>query len=146
VVSKTRTQRIGDRIREELSEMLLMEVSDPRLQGISVTDVEVDRELAYASVHISALEGEQRWQDILDGLEHAQGFLRHELSQRIDLRTFPRLRFRWDSTLERAEKIERLIASIHEESGARAMPPGESLTVHNPAREGSTGEEKSDRE
>jgi ribosome-binding factor A len=141
VVSKTRTQRIGDRIREELSEMLLMEVSDPRLQGISVTDVEVDRELAYASVYISALEGEQRWQDILDGLEHAQGFLRHELSQRIDLRTFPRLRFRWDSTLERAEKIERLIASIHQEASAQAIPPGESQTLHDPTEEGTTGEE-----
>jgi ribosome-binding factor A len=126
--------------------MLLMEVSDPRLQGISVTDVEVDRELAYASVFISALEGEQRWQDILDGLEHAQGFLRHELSQRIDLRTFPRLRFRWDPTLERAEKIERLIASIHEEASAQATPPNESQSLHNPAPEGSTGEENRDRE
>ena len=146
MVSKTRTQRIGDRIREELSEMLLMEVSDPRLQGISVTDVEVDRELAYASVYISALEGEQRWQEILDGLEHAQGFLRHELSQRIDLRSFPRLRFRWDPTLERAEKIERLIASIHEEPATRTMLPGESQTIHNPAPEGPTDEEISDRE
>ena len=146
MVSKTRTQRIGDRIREELSEMLLLEVSDPRLQGISVTDVEVDRELAYASVYISALEGEQRWQEILDGLEHAQGFLRHELSQRIDLRTFPRLRFRWDSTLERAEKIERLIASIHEESSTRPIPQGESQALYNPPPAGSSGQENRDRE
>jgi ribosome-binding factor A len=113
VVSKTRKQRISERIREELSEMLLQEVSDPRLIGISVTDVEVDRELAYANIYVSALEGSSRSQEILDGLEHAQGFLRRELSQRIELRTFPRLRFHWDPTYERAEKIEQLIAELH---------------------------------
>jgi ribosome-binding factor A len=124
VVSKLRLQRINDRIREELSEILLQEVSDPRLEGISVTDVKVDRELAYADIYISALEGNERWKEIHEGLEHAQGFLRHELSQRIELRVFPHLRFRWDATFERAERIEQLIASLHEESpGERAEPP-----------------------
>jgi len=93
--------------------MLLQEVSDPRLSGISVTDVEVDRELAYANIYVSALEGSSRSQEVLSGLEHAQGFLRRELAQRIELRTFPRLRFHWDPTYERAEKIERLIAELH---------------------------------
>jgi ribosome-binding factor A len=116
VVSKLRLQRINDRIREELSEILLQEVSDPRLEGISITDVKVDRELAYADVFVSALEGSERWPQIHEGLEHAQGFLRHELSQRVELRVFPRLRFRWDPTFERAERIERLIASLHEEA------------------------------
>lgn len=113
MVSKLRLQRINDRIREELSEMLLQEVSDPRLAGISITDVKVDRELAYADVFVSALEGSERWQEIHEGLKHAQGFLRRELSQRVELRTFPRLRFRWDPTFERAERIEQLIASLH---------------------------------
>lgn len=114
MVSKLRLQRINDRIREELSEMLLQEVSDPRLEGISITDVKVDRELAYADVFVSALEGGERWSQIHEGLEHAQGFLRRELSRRVELRVFPRLRFRWDPTFERAERIERLIASLHE--------------------------------
>ena len=115
MVSKLRLQRINDRIREELSEILLQEVSDPRLVGISITDVKVDRELAYADVFVSALEGSERWQEIHEGLQHAQGFLRRELSQRVELRVFPRLRFRWDPTFERAERIERLIASLHED-------------------------------
>lgn len=118
MVSKMRKQRISERIREELSEMLLQEVSDPRLIGISVTDVEVDRELAYANIYVSALEGSSRSQEILEGLEHAQGFLRRELSQRVELRTFPRLRFHWDPTYERAENIDRLIASLHEQDGS----------------------------
>jgi len=127
MVTKTRAQRIADRIREELSEMLIRDISDPRLAGISITDVEVDRELGYANVYVSALEGSERAKDVLSGLQHAQGFLRRTLAQRIELRTFPQLRFRWDPTLERAEHIERLIASLTEErkGKAAAEDPGQ---------------------
>lgn len=123
MVSEKRSQRIADRLREELSVLLLEETSDPRLDGISITEVKVDRELAYASIYVSALEGSERSKEILEGLEHAQGFLRHELSQRIELRTFPRLRFYWDPTAERAERIERIIASIHQENSLPQTPP-----------------------
>jgi ribosome-binding factor A len=105
--------------------MLIQEISDPRLEGISVTDVKVDRELAYAEIYVSALEGSARSKEILEGLEHAQGYLRKELSQRIELRTFPRLRFHWDPTFERAEKIERLIASLHQEESQLAPNPAD---------------------
>ena len=113
MVSKTRAQRIADRIREELSEMLIQKIADPRLSGISITDVYVDRELSIADIYFSSLEGGQRAKEIKEGLEHAQGFLRRELAHRIKLRTFPRLRFSWDSTFERADRIERLITSLH---------------------------------
>lgn len=112
MVGKLRTQRIAGRIQEVLSEMMLMEVTDPRLDGVTITDVSVDRELAYATIYISALEGSERKDEILEGLEHARGYLRYHLSQRIELRTFPKLRFKWDVTPERADRIERLIASL----------------------------------
>lgn len=115
MVSKLRSQRIADRIREEFSELLIQEISDPRLAGISITDVTVDRELTVANIYVSALEGSQRAQEVLEGLRHAQGFLRHKLAELVDLRVFPHLRFHWDPTYERAERIERLIASLHEE-------------------------------
>ncbi len=60
MVSKQRVQRIAERIHEDLSEMLIHEVSDPRLAGISVSDVRVDRELAFADIYVSALEGSER--------------------------------------------------------------------------------------
>lgn len=114
MVNKLRLERISERIREELAEILLQEVSDPRLEGIFITGVKVDRELAFADIHISALEGTARSRDILDGLKHASGFLRHSLSQRIELRTFPRLRFHWDATAEKAARIEEIIAALHQ--------------------------------
>ena len=97
--------------------MVIHDISDPRLEGVSITDVTVDRELNYAEIYVSALEGLGRSEEVLKGFEHAQGFLRHELAQRIEIRVFPRLRFHWDPSFERAEKIERLIASLHEDTG-----------------------------
>jgi ribosome-binding factor A len=94
--------------------MLVQEISDPRLAGVSITDVTVDREMAYAEIYFSTLEGSQRSDEILEGFVHAQGYLRHELAQRIELRVFPRLRFHWDPTFERADHIEKLIASLHQ--------------------------------
>ena len=110
--SGVRLQRIADRIREEISEMLIKDISDPRLQQIFITDVKVDRELAFADIYVSAVEGALRSAEILAGLAHASGFLRHELSARIELRAFPRLRFHWDPTPENADHIERLLADL----------------------------------
>jgi ribosome-binding factor A len=117
VVSKSRATRIAERIREELSEILVTQVQDPRLTGISITDVNVDRELAFANIYYSSLEGSKRAKEILAGLDHAQGFLRSALAKRIDLRVFPRLRFHYDPTFERAERIEQLLTSLHTEEG-----------------------------
>jgi ribosome-binding factor A len=116
--SGVRLQRIADRIRQEISEMLIKEISDPRLQQIFITDVKVDRELAFADVYVSAVEGSARSAEILEGLEHANGFLRHELSARIELRAFPRLRYHWDPTPENADHIERLLAELRKNERA----------------------------
>jgi ribosome-binding factor A len=113
--SKLRLQRISDRFKQEISEMLVMgEINDPRLMGVFITDVKVDRELSFANIFVSAIGGEETSENILEGLEHASGFLRSILAKRIELRSFPRLRFFWDPTPERAERIERLIDSISE--------------------------------
>ena len=116
MVSELRLRRISDRIREEISDMLVHEVKDPRLSGVFINDVTVDRELAYANIYFSAVEGSERADEILNGFYSASGYLRSELSKRVELRTFPRLRFHWDPTFEQAENIERLITTLHEES------------------------------
>ncbi|HLE72670.1 MAG TPA: 30S ribosome-binding factor RbfA [Anaerolineales bacterium] len=113
MVSQSRASRIAKGIQEILSELLLFEVTDPRLRGVFVTDVRVDRELAQAAIFVSALEGAQRAPEILAGLDHASGYLRTQLARRTQLRVFPRLRFEYDPTPESAERIEELIASLH---------------------------------
>ncbi|MCI0557176.1 MAG: 30S ribosome-binding factor RbfA [Nitrososphaera sp.] len=112
--SGTRLQRIAERIRLELSEMLIREISDPRLKQIYITDVKVDKELAYADVYVSAVEGVSRSKDVLAGLESASGFVRRALASRVELRAFPRLRFHWDMTPENADHIEKILAELRE--------------------------------
>ena len=123
--SALRLQRIADRIREELSEMVVREISDPRLNGISITGAKVDRELSYADIFVSAVEGRERAPEIMEGLQHASGFLRRQLADRIELRVFPRLRFHWDPTPERADHIERLLAELRAQTPSATAPQEE---------------------
>lgn len=101
------------------------QIRDPRLTGITITDVKVDRELAYADIYVSAVEGSQRSQEILDGLQSASGFIRRTLADQIELRVFPRLRFHWDPTPERADRIERLLASLRSETPPSSEEPAQ---------------------
>ena len=94
--------------------MLIHEISDPRLHQIFVTDVKVDRELAFADVFVSALEGTERSKDVLAGLRSASGFIRRALAARVEVRAFPHLRFHWDVTPENADHIEKLLAGLRE--------------------------------
>lgn len=94
--------------------MLIREINDPRLKLIYLTDVKVDRELAYADIFVSALEGTSRSKDVLSGLESASGFIRRTLASRMELRAFPRLRFHWDVTPENADRIEKTLAELRE--------------------------------
>ena len=95
------------------------EIRDYRLTGVSVTEVRVDRELSYAEIYVSALEGSERSAEILAGFESASGYIRKVLSERIELRSFPRLRFHWDPTFEKADRIEKLLIEIKKEDEAR---------------------------
>jgi ribosome-binding factor A len=113
--SKIRLQRIADRIRDDLSVMVIQKLSDPRVEGAFITDVNVDREFAFADVFVSAVEGAVRSKEILEGFTHASGFLRKELASQIELRVFPKLRFHWDPTPENADHIEKLLAELRED-------------------------------
>lgn len=112
--SGIRIKRIEDRIQQELAQLLIHEVNDPRLKQIFVTDIKVDKELAFANVYVSAIEGASRSEEVLAGLESASGFLRKILSSKVELRAFPKLKFHWDPTPENADHIEKLLAGLRE--------------------------------
>ncbi|RLD06736.1 MAG: 30S ribosome-binding factor RbfA [Chloroflexi bacterium] len=120
MASEIRLQRIADRIKRELSEMLIFELSDPRLKGIYITDVNIDRELAFANIYISAIEGSTRAKEALAGFNSASGFIRRILAGRVELRSFPHLKFHWDPTPEQADQIEGILAEIRKDEEQRA--------------------------
>jgi ribosome-binding factor A len=112
MTSEARARRIGDRMLEELAEILQRQAADPRLEGLTVTGVDVDRELAFATIYVTAAATAERRDDILEGLERARGFLRSELARRIPLRSFPQLRFRWDASVDHGAHIDELLDAL----------------------------------
>jgi ribosome-binding factor A len=112
-MSRIRRERTAEEIKLILSELLLREVSDPRLQDITVTRVDIDRELQYADVYINALGDDTREDDVMHALGKAGGFLRRELGQRMHVRVVPELRFRWDPTLAYAEEVDRILGELN---------------------------------
>ncbi len=111
-----RMKRINDRIKQVLSVLLISKIDDPRLAGVSVTDVKVDRELDYANIYVSSLDGAKSSREVIAALNHARGYLKYEIAQEVDLRVMPRLRFFWDPTPEKADRIDSLLAQLHKES------------------------------
>jgi ribosome-binding factor A len=122
MASTARARKVGERVREELAAILIEQVSDPRLQMITITGVDVDRELAFASVYVTAMGDDDRSDEVMEGLQAAHGFLRRELASRIHMRTFPQLRFEWDASYEHGTRIDELLDQLRSERGE---PPGE---------------------
>jgi ribosome-binding factor A len=104
--------RVAELIQKNLSDILQFETSDPRLGGVTIIDVDIDRELMYATIYVTSYGGEDDRDKVLAGLESASGFLRRELASRVDLRHVPELRFKWDETVGYAARIDKLLDSL----------------------------------
>jgi ribosome-binding factor A len=109
VANPQRLRRIGDQIQRELSELLRLEVRDPRVGMVTLTGVEVSSDLAHAKVYYTTLnEGDARAYTA-EGLRRAAGFLRAALGQRIQVHTTPELHFVFDESVERGSRLTQLI-------------------------------------
>ncbi|HXH28893.1 MAG TPA: 30S ribosome-binding factor RbfA [Candidatus Polarisedimenticolia bacterium] len=111
----TRQNRVSDLIQEELSRLLLREVRDPRVGFVTVTGTTVSPDLRNVRVYVSVLGDEQARQESLRALNGAAGFLRRAVFKNLRLRYSPVLTFRLDDSLERGDRIERVLRSIHEQ-------------------------------
>ena len=105
-------ERMSERIHQILSQLLLREIADPRLQEITITEVSLDPELMFAKVYVSAMGDEKREREVMQGLRRAGGYLRREVGKRIRLRNTPELHFHWDNTFAQADRINAIIASL----------------------------------
>ena len=104
-----RTRRVGEQIQRELAALIRDELKDPRLGMVSVTVVEVTRDLAYAKVYVSVLGTEEQSIESVKVLNHAAGFLRHKLGKIMHTRTVPEMRFHLDRSLEEGARLGALI-------------------------------------
>ncbi|MGH9811613.1 MAG: 30S ribosome-binding factor RbfA [Candidatus Acidiferrales bacterium] len=104
-----RPQRLGQRILEEVSELLLGELKDPRIASATVTAVRVTPDLRQAFVGISVIGSAKEKKQTLEGLRAATSFIRHQLAERLDARRVPDLTFQLDDSDERAARIDELL-------------------------------------
>ena len=115
----SRTLRVGEQIRRELAELIRNEVKDPRVGMVTISDVEVTKDLAHAKVFFSVLGSESDVAASAEGLHRAAGFLRRELGKVMRLRVVPELRFVYDDTQERGTRLSALIDQAVREDRAK---------------------------
>ena len=124
----SRTQRIADMIQRELSELIRDEMRDPRVKLASITGVEVSRDLSHAKVYVNFIAPEKEaadHQQAVKALNGAAGFLRSHLARSVELRTTPALRFIYDATSEKGQKLSALIDyALHRDQQLRGDAAG----------------------
>ena len=114
-----RSRRIAEQVQRELSEIIRMEMKDPRVGMITLTDVEVTPDAAYAKVFFTLLGDVAQIEETTAGLNHASGFLRSELAHRMKLRIVPQLVFKYDASVERGARLSQLIDTAVAEDAKR---------------------------
>ena len=107
----SRTQRVADQIQKELAQLIQLEMKDPRLGMVTVSAVEVSRDLGFADVFISflGLDDQKQIDEGVEVMQSAAGFLRSQLARSMKLRTTPQLRFRYDVSMSRGAYLNELI-------------------------------------
>ena len=128
----SRSRRVGELIQRELATLLTREVKDPRLALISITAVDVSRDLSFAKVFYTVMDInlqrdenatqdkiENKIEQVKEGLKKATGFLRYELGHRIQLRIVPKLEFFYDKSVSHGSELSQLIDSVIKEDKDR---------------------------
>ena len=120
-----RTDRVAEQIRRDLSELIRAEIRDPRVQQVSITAVEVTPDYSHAKIFYTALVAASERDALAQGLKRASGFLRHELSRLLMLRTVPELHFVYDTSVERGISLSSLIDTAVARSADDADEPAD---------------------
>ena len=107
--SYSRKDRVSEQVRRELAELIRLEVKDPRVGFITLTDVELTPDYAHAKVFFTSMTGSEHLDEIMTGLKRASGFLRRELGRRVRIHTLPELHFVYDASVERGSELSKLI-------------------------------------
>jgi len=137
MVKERRIARLSEMIRKRVAEILAHELSDPRLGFVTVTRVDLDRELFVCKVHWSCLGGAKERNLSDHALRHASGFVQREVAKIMKTRTIPELRFAFDESIAGAIRIHNLIdrvnAETREKPGEDSSPPETPPAPESPA-------------
>lgn len=112
-MARYRSGRINEEMKKELAALVMTDIRDPRLTAmVSITDVEVTKDLSYAKVYVSIFGTEKEKADSLEAIKNASSFLRREIGRKMNLRHTPELVIMLDTTIDRGMHIDDLIRRI----------------------------------
>jgi ribosome-binding factor A len=115
-----RAARVSDQMKQEIADILMRKIKDPRIGFVTITDVEITDDLKNAKVFVSVYGGDK--DASLKGLKSASPFIRSELGRRMRLRVVPEILFRFDSTVEQGAHIMELLRDIEQDEKEKKDP------------------------
>ena len=111
----SRLERFSKLLKEEVSDIIREQVSDPRIGFVSVTDVDVSPDLKNAKIYVSVLGDDKQKSDAMEGLTSATGFVRTKLADMLETRSTPEIRFVQDESIERGSRVLGIISKLENE-------------------------------
>ena len=115
-MSKVRVEKLQELMKQEISDIVLHELKDPRIGFVTVTSVSCTEDLREAKIYVSIMGDEKAARESLHGLNSSLGFVRREIGRRIRLRFTPEISFALDASLDYSDNIQRLLNEIHKEN------------------------------
>jgi ribosome-binding factor A len=135
-----RMERVNQQIKQELAQIIQLDLKDPRVAMVSITRVKTSSDLRMAAVYVSVLGSDEETEASLKALEKASGYLRHKLRERIKMKYLPEISIRYDDSLKQGDNVLRLISEM-EDSGLGADEP-EHQSTDDPGSTNSAGPEE----
>jgi len=114
-MGQLRTEKVQELIKQEVSQIILKELKDPRIGFVTVTQVDVTGDLRNAKIYVSLMGSEDQIKECWDGLQKALGYIRREIGKRIRLRCTPELSFHLDKSLDYSVHIQELLSKIKDD-------------------------------
>ena len=111
-MSQLRIEKIQELMKQEISQIVLQELKDPRIGFVTITQVEITRDLSSAKVYVSIMGNDKQIEDCWAGLSSSLGYIRREVCQRIRLRVTPELKLVMDKSLDYSDHIQKLLLQI----------------------------------
>ncbi|MCH7694923.1 MAG: 30S ribosome-binding factor RbfA [Proteobacteria bacterium] len=112
----SRSRRVADLVQKELAGLIQRQITDPRLGMITIASADISPDLKNAKVYVTSLGGEANVEELVETLNDMAGHFRYELAQVLSLRVVPKLKFVFDSSIERGSRLSALIDSLNKDS------------------------------